>query len=83
MGVWLLRRLLTAVQSRLGVTTECAARIAVGSGGCSTAFAVALSPAPVTINATLGFDGASRPFSLGLSSTPIATRAARCTALPE
>ena len=53
MGVWLLRRLLTAVQSHLGVTTECAARIVVGSGGCSTAFAVARSPAPVTINCDL------------------------------
>ena len=67
----------------LGVATECAARIVVGSGGCSTPFAVALSPAPVMITATLGFDGSSMLFSMGLSSTPIAARAARCTALPE
>ena len=66
-----------------GVATVGAARIVVGTGGCSTPIDVALSPVPVAITVTLGFDGASRLFNLGLSSTPIAARAARCTALPE
>ena len=43
MGIWLLRRVLTAVQSPLGVTAKCAARIAVASGGCSTPFVVAIT----------------------------------------
>ena len=67
----------------LGVATVGAARIVVGTGGCSTPFDVALSPAPVAITATLGFDGESMLFSMGLSSTPVATRTACRTALPE
>jgi hypothetical protein len=66
-----------------GVTAERAVRVAVGSGGQSTAFAVALSPAPVATLATVGFDGNSSPFALALSSTPMATRTASGTDLPE
>ena len=55
-----------------GVATERAARVVAGSGGDSAAFAQALSPAPMTTTATLGFDGVSVPFEPGLSSTPIA-----------
>jgi hypothetical protein len=59
-----------------GVATGRAARVVVGSGGDSTAFAEALSPAPMTTTATLGFDGVSVPFEAGLSSTPIAAQTA-------
>ena len=59
-----------------GVATERAARVVAGSGGDSAAFAVALSPAPMTTTATLGFDGVSVPFEPGLSSTPIAAQTA-------
>ena len=59
-----------------GVATERAARVVAGSGGDSAAFAVALSPAPMTTTATLGFDGVSVPFEPGLSSTPIAAHTA-------
>jgi hypothetical protein len=64
------------------VTARRAARVAVGSGGNSSAFALALSPAPIATEATLGFDGDSDPFEPALSSTPIAARAARETDLP-
>ena len=59
-----------------GVATERAARVVTGSGGDSAAFAEALSPAPMTTTATLGFDGGSVPFEAGLSSTPIAAQTA-------
>ena len=55
-----------------GVTARRAARVTVGSGGDSSAFAPALSPAPVATTAPVGFDGDSSPFELGLSSTPVA-----------
>ena len=59
-----------------GVATERAAPVVAGSGGDSAAFAEALSPAPMTSTATLGFDGVSVPFEPGLSSTPIAAQTA-------
>ena len=59
-----------------GVATGRADRVVAGSGGDSAAFAVALSPAPMTTTATLGFDGVSGPFEPGLSSTPIAAQTA-------
>ncbi len=40
-----------------GVTARRAGWIALGSGGDSTAFTTALNPAPMAIEATLGFDG--------------------------
>ena len=52
-----------------GVTTRRAVSVTVGSGGCSSAFALALRLAPVATTAPLGFDGASSPFGLALSST--------------
>ena len=58
------------------VATARAVRVVVGTGGDSPAFAVDLSPAPVTTTATLGFDSNSIPFKMGLSSTPIATQTA-------
>lgn len=64
------------------VAARRAARVAVGSGGESRAFALALSPAPVATTAPLGVDGDSGPFGLGLSSTPIGTQAASGTDLP-
>ena len=60
-----------------GVASERAARVVVGSGGNSAAFAAGLSPAPMTTTTTLGFDGLSVPFEAGLSSTPIAAQTAR------
>ncbi len=59
-----------------GVATGRADRVVAGAGGDSAAFAVALSPAPMTTTATLGFDGVSVPFEPGLSSTPIAAQTA-------
>ncbi len=59
-----------------GVTAGRAVRVTVGSGGDSTAFAVALSPAPMATAAPLWFDGNSSPFGLALSSTPIGPRTA-------
>jgi len=59
-----------------GVTARRAARVTLGSGGNSRAFALALRRATVATTATLGFDGNSRPFGLALSSTPIATQTA-------
>ena len=59
-----------------GVATVRAARVMVGSGGNPSTFALALNPAPVTTTATLGFDGDSIPFRMGLSSTPIAPQTA-------
>jgi hypothetical protein len=64
------------------VAARRAARVTVGSGGDSSAFALALSPAPLATTAPLGFDGISSPFGLGLSATPIGTRTARGTDLP-
>jgi hypothetical protein len=70
-GVWLLCRLLTSVPSRRRCRkTRCPSHL--GSGGDSSAFALALSPAPMATTAPLGFDGDSSPFGLALSSTPIA-----------
>ena len=60
-----------------GVATGRAVRVVVGSGGDSTAFTVALSPAPMTTTATLGSDGVSVSFEPGLSSTPIVAQTAR------
>ena len=65
------------------VAARRAARVAVGSGGNSSTFALGLSPAPMTTTATLGFDGDSSPFGLALSSTPVAARTASETELPE
>jgi len=59
-----------------------AARITVGSGGVSSAFALDLSPAPMAPTVTLGFDGVFSPFGRGLSATPLAARTARETDLP-
>jgi hypothetical protein len=64
------------------VTAERAAWVSVGSGGDSSAFALALSPAPLATTATLGFDGDSSPFGLALSSTPLAAQTASGTDLP-
>jgi len=64
------------------VAARRAARIAVGSGGDSSAFALALRPVPLATTAPVGFDGVSSPFGLGLSSTPVGARAARETDLP-
>jgi len=64
------------------VAAKRAARVTVGSGGHSSAFAPALSPAPLATTAPLGFDGVSSPFGLGLSATPIGTQAARGRDLP-
>lgn len=64
------------------VAARRAARIAVGSGGDSSAFALALRPASLATTAPVGFDGVSSPFGLGLSSTPVGARAARETDLP-
>ena len=64
------------------VAAKRAARITLGSGGTSSAFALALSPAPVAITAPVGFDGNSSPFELALSSTPLGTRTASETDLP-
>jgi hypothetical protein len=60
-----------------GVAAKRAARVAVGFGGHSSAFAPALSPAPLATTAPVGFDGLSSPFGLALSATPIDTRTAR------
>ena len=66
-----------------GVTARRAARVTVGSGGNSSAFAKALRPTPVATAAPLEFDGDSSPFGLALSSTPLGTRTASKTDLPE
>jgi len=63
------------------VTARRAARVTVGSGGDSSAFALALSPTPMATTAPIGFDGDSSPFGLGLSSTPVGARTARETDL--
>jgi hypothetical protein len=47
------------------VAVRRAARVAVGSGGVSIAFALVLSPAPVATTAPVGFDGVSSPFGTG------------------
>jgi hypothetical protein len=60
-----------------------AARVPVGSGGRSTPFGVALSPAPLATIVALGFGGNSPPFEVGLSPTPIVARAACWADLPE
>jgi len=65
-----------------GVTAKRAARVAVGSGGDSNPFGLALRPAPMATTAPLEFDGDSSPFKLALSSTPIGTRTASETDLP-
>ena len=65
------------------VASKRAARVAVGSGGDSRAFTLALRPAPVATTAPLGFDGDSSPFEPGLSSTPLGTRAASEKDLPN
>ena len=59
-----------------------AARVAVGAGGKSTSFRVALSPAPLATTRPLGFGGDSNSFELGLNPTPIGLRTARWTDLP-
>jgi hypothetical protein len=64
------------------VAVRRAARVTVGSGGVSSPFGLARSPAPLATTAPVGFDGLSSPFGLGLSSTPIAVRAACGTDLP-
>ena len=64
------------------VTARRAARVTLGSGGTSSAFALALSPAPVATTAPVGFDGNSSPFEMALSSTPIGTQTASETDLP-
>ena len=51
-----------------GVTARRAARVTLGSGGNSRAFALALSPAPMTTKAPLGFDGDSSFFGPALTS---------------
>ena len=63
------------------VAARRAVRVTVGSGGDSSAFALALSPAPLATTAPIGFDGDSSPFGLGLSSTPVGARTARETDL--
>ena len=65
MGVWLLCRLLTSAQSTPDVTARRADWITVGSGGDSTTFTMGLNPAPMAIEATLGFDGWFQPFRDG------------------
>ena len=65
------------------VAARRAARVTVGSGGNSSVFTLDRSPAPVVTTAPLGFDGSSSPFELALGSTPIGTRTARETDLPE
>lgn len=47
------------------VTAKRAGRVTLGSGGDSTAFAVALNPVPMATKATLGFDGYFQPFRTG------------------
>ena len=64
------------------VAVRRAARVAVGSGGVSSPFGLARSPAPLATTAPVGFDGLSSPFGLGLSSTPIAARTTCGTDLP-
>ena len=64
------------------VAARRAVRVTVGSGGVSSAFAVALSPAPLATTAPEGFDGLSSPFGLGLSSTPRVALTACGTDLP-
>jgi len=64
------------------VAVRRAARVAVGSGGVSSPFGLARSPAPLATTAPVGFDGLSSPFGLGLSSTPRAARTACGTDLP-
>ena len=64
------------------VAAQRAARVTVGSGGDSGAFAPGLSPAPMAITAPVGFDGDSGPFGPALSSTPVAAQTARETDLP-
>ena len=54
-----------------------AARVAVGAGGNSTSFRVALSPAPLATTRPLGFGGGSNAFDLGRSPPPIGLRTAR------
>jgi hypothetical protein len=66
-----------------GVAASRAVRVTVGSGGDSSAFALALSPAPLATTATVGFDGDSSPFGLALNSTPLAARTASETDLPR
>jgi hypothetical protein len=65
------------------VTARRAARVTLGSGGTSSALALALSPAPVATTAPGGFDGDSSPFELALSSTPLGTRTASETVSPD
>jgi hypothetical protein len=64
------------------VTARRAARVAVGSGGDASTFALGLRPAPMATTATLGFDGDSGPFEPALSSTPVAAQAASGADLP-
>jgi len=65
-----------------GVAAQRADRVTLGSGGHSSVFTLDLNPAPLATTAPVGFDGDSRPFGLGLSSTPIGTRTACETDLP-
>ena len=65
-----------------GVTARRAVWVPVGSGGCSTAFAVALSPVPMATTTTVGFGGSSTAFAVGLSPIPLAAQTARGADLP-
>ena len=47
------------------VAARRAARVTVGSGGDSSAFALGLSPTPMVTTAPLGFDGDSSAFAAG------------------
>jgi len=61
------------------VTARRAARVTSGSGNNSSAFALALRPAPVATAVPSGFDGDTSPIGPALSSTRIAARTARGT----
>ena len=66
-----------------GVTARRTAPVAVGSGGDSSTFALALSPAPMTTKDPLGVNGDSSPFGPALSSTPIGSQAASGADFPS
>jgi hypothetical protein len=59
-----------------GVTARRADWVTLGSGGDSTAFTMALNPAPLATEATLGFDGYPVPFGTVLSSTSMVAQSA-------
>ena len=75
MGVWLMRRL-DFCQVAPGVTPGRAAREALGFGGDSIPFEMALNPAPMASTGTVGFGGDPTPFGMALSPTPLAPQAA-------